>query len=232
MLVSAGKEWNELLKEEFDKEYFKKMSSFLFSEYSKKTIYPKKEEIFRAFELTPYSRTKVVILGQDPYHERGQAHGLAFSVPSRIQFPPSLRNILKELEDDLGISKENEMNDEGVLIPWAKEGVLLLNTVLTVEEHKANSHKGIGWEQFTDAVIKIIAKKTEPIVFILWGKNAIAKEKLIAEASQFSKSKHLIIKAPHPSPLSAYRGFFGEKYFSRTNHFLKANGEIPINWNL
>lgn len=222
-------DWNELLNEEFQKEYYRQLSSFLVSEYDNKVIFPKERNVFRAFELTAYSDVKVVILGQDPYHELGQAHGLAFSVPAEIKFPPSLKNILKELEDDLGIEVGKSLDKEGVLIPWAKQGVLLLNTVLTVEEHKANSHKDKGWEQFTDAVIKLLARKTKPMVFVLWGENAIAKEKLVLDNQSV---EHLIIKAPHPSPLSAYRGFFGGKYFSKINDFLEKNDNVPINWNL
>ncbi|MDO4975264.1 MAG: uracil-DNA glycosylase [Alphaproteobacteria bacterium] len=222
-------DWNELLNEEFNKEYYVQLRSFLVSEYKNKIIFPPKEDVFKAFEFTAYLDVKVVILGQDPYHEFGQAHGLAFSVPADIKFPPSLRNIIKELESDLKIETSKNFNKDGVLISWAKQGVLLLNTVLTVEEHNASSHKNKGWEQFTDAVIKVLAKKSTPIVFILWGKNAIAKEKMILDNQ---RAKHLIIKAPHPSPLSAYRGFFGGKYFSKTNKFLEKNAIEPINWNL
>ena len=232
-MVNIGNDWDELLAGEFDKEYYLKLRSFLAGEYKEHEVYPKAENIFNAFKLTPYSDTKAVILGQDPYHEPGQAHGLAFSVPSGVQFPPSLVNIFKELESDLGIKAPDSGTDnDGVLIPWANQGVLLLNTVLTVRAHEAGSHRGIGWEQFTDAVIELLAKRTKPITFILWGANAISKKDLIVRAMDEAGVKHLIITAPHPSPLSAYRGFFGGRYFSRTNYFLDDNDLGTIDWAL
>ena len=231
-MVKLGNDWDELLNEEFNKDYYRQLRSFLIGEYNEHTVYPAAENIFQALKLTPYDGVRAVILGQDPYHEPGQAHGLAFSVPATVPFPPSLVNIFKELESDLGITAPNSTNLEGVLIPWAKQGALLLNTVLTVRAHQAGSHRGKGWEQFTDAVIAKLAQRQKPMVFILWGANAISKKELILEESKKSGVKHLIITAPHPSPLSAYRGFFGGRYFSRTNYFLQDNDIEPINWNL
>ncbi|MCI8346408.1 MAG: uracil-DNA glycosylase [Bacilli bacterium] len=217
-----GNDWDHLLQEEYQKEYFKKLISFIEREYQDKTIYPKKSEIFNAFRHTSYQDTKVVILGQDPYHGENQAEGLSFSVKNCVRKPPSLQNIFKELQDDLKIPfpKNNS------LIPWAKEGVLLLNTVLTVEERKPASHKDQGWEIFTDEVIKILNQKETPIVFILWGSFAKGKKKYITNKT------HYIIESAHPSPFSAYNGFFGSKPFSKTNEFLKLRGLKIINWNV
>lgn len=243
-MIRIGNDWDEVLKEEFAKEYYQQLREFLKEEYSSNTVYPPAEDIFRAFALTSYSDTKVVILGQDPYHEPGQAQGLAFSVPKGIQYPPSLRNILKELGDDVGLERfrdKSAMQDknasvdnatEGVLVPWAKQGVLLLNTALTVRAHEAASHKGKGWEVFTDAVIKLLAERGKPLVFILWGAPAGKKKDLILAAQAKAGTKHLIITAPHPSPLSAHRGFFGGRYFSRCNYFLCDNGQEPICWDV
>lgn len=217
-----GNDWDEILKDEFDKAYFKEIIVFLEEAYDNRTIFPPKSEIFNALKLSSYRDTKVLILGQDPYYNPGQANGLAFSVKEGVKIPPSLKNIYKELEADLEIP----IADTGSLISWAKQGVLLLNTSLTVEEKKPNSHKNIGWQIFTDAIIKILNDKESPCVFILWGNHAIAKEKFI------TNPKHLIIKSSHPSPLSARRGFFGSKVFSRTNQYLKENKEKEINWKI
>lgn len=230
-MVKFGNSWDELLKEEFEKDYYLKLRSFLISEYNEHTVYPKKEDIFNALKLTSYEDVRAVILGQDPYHEPGQAHGLAFSVPANIQYPPSLINIFKELDTDLGLQPQNN-NSEGVLIPWARQGVLLLNTVLTVRAHEAGSHRNKGWEIFTDAIIEKLAERNKPMVFILWGANAISKKALVDAASDRNGVKHLVITAPHPSPLSAYRGFFGGRYFSRTNYFLEDNDMQTIDWSL
>lgn len=217
-----GNNWDKYLKEEYEKEYFKKLKIFLEEEYKNKIIYPKKSDIFNAFKYTDINNLKVVIIGQDPYHEINQAEGLAFSVKDIVKKPQSLRNIFKELEEDLSypFPKTNS------LIPWAKEGILLLNTVLTVEEGKAASHKNKGWEIFTDKVIKIIDDNCNNIVFILWGNFAITKEKII------KNKNNLIIKSAHPSPLSAYNGFFGSKPFSKTNNYLKAKNIKEINWQI
>ena len=217
-----GNSWDYYLKDEYEKGYFKNLMKFVDEEYEKKIVYPPKNEIFNAFKYTPYENVKVVILGQDPYHEEGQAEGLSFSVKNEIGRPPSLQNIFKELESDLGIkvSKNNS------LVPWAFEGVLLLNSVLTVLKGAAASHSNHGWEQFTDAVIKKVNEKEEPVVFILWGNYARSKKSLI------TNKRHLIIESPHPSPFSAYHGFFGSKPFSRTNEFLKKNGIKEINWQI
>ena len=217
-----GNDWDEILKDEYEKSYFKKMTNFLVKEYKEKTIYPKENEIFKAFRLTPYSNVKVVILGQDPYHDVGQAEGLSFSVKEGIKRPPSLINIYKELFDDLGYN----IVENGSLVKWANEGVLLLNAILTVEKDKAASHSKIGWEEFTDEVIKKVNEKETPVVFILWGSFARSKKKYI------TNKKHLVIESAHPSPLSAYNGFFGSRPFSRTNDFLVKNGIKPIDWNL
>lgn len=217
-----GNDWDEILKDEFDKAYFKEIIVFLEEAYKNKTIFPPKGDIFKALTLSSYEDTKVLILGQDPYYNPGQANGLAFSVKEGVKIPPSLRNIYKELEADLGIP----IAGSGSLVSWAKQGVLLLNTSLTVEEKKPNSHKNIGWQIFTDQIIKILNEKERPCVFILWGNNAISKERFI------TNPKHLIIKSSHPSPLSARRGFFGSKVFSKTNQFLKDNKEEEINWKI
>ena len=215
-----GNSWDKLLQEEYKKEYFTNLLDFINKEYQTKTIYPKKNEIFNAFRYTDYDDVKVVILGQDPYHGENQAEGLSFSVSNSVLKPPSLQNIFKELNSDLGIPfpKKNSLK------PWAKEGVLLLNAVLTVEAHTPTSHKGHGWETFTDEIIKIINEKTTPVVFILWGSYAKAKKSLITNPI------HCIIESAHPSPFSAYNGFFGSKPFSSTNAFLKENGLKEINW--
>lgn len=217
-----GNKWDELLKEEFKKEYFKNLMEYIKEEYKTKTIYPKQNEVFNAFRYTDYDDVKVVILGQDPYHGPNQAEGLSFSVSNEVLKPPSLKNIFKELENDLGIP----FPEHNSLKPWAKEGVLLLNAVLTVQEHAPTSHKDKGWEMFTDHVIKILNNKEEPIVFILWGAYARNKK------SYITNPIHYIIESPHPSPFSAYNGFFGSKPFSKTNEFLKRNNIKEINWEI
>jgi len=217
-----GNDWDNILKDEFKKDYFIKLMNIIREEYKKKTIFPKKEEVFNAFRYTPYKNIKVVILGQDPYHGDGEAEGLSFSVPLNIKKPPSLVNIFKELHDDLGISIPNH----GSLHSWAKEGVLLLNATLTVIKDHAASHQGLGWETFTDDVIKLINEKKTPVVFILWGRYARSKKALITNPI------HLVIESAHPSPLSAYNGFFGSRPFSKTNNFLINNGIKPINWEI
>ncbi len=217
-----GNNWDSLLSEEYKKEYFLKMIDFLNKEYKNKTIYPKKNEIFNAFRYTSFDNIKVVIIGQDPYHGPNQAEGLSFSVSNSVLKPPSLQNIFKELESDLGIP----FPEANSLKPWANEGVLLLNSVLTVEEHSPASHKNIGWETFTDNVIKKINEKKEPVVFILWGAFARSKKELI------TNPKHLIIESAHPSPFSARNGFFGSKPFSKTNEFLRKNNIKEIDWRI
>ncbi len=221
-MVTIGNSWDEVLGGEFEKEYYHQLRDFLKSEYSQYTVYPDMYSIFNALKLTPYDKVKAVILGQDPYHEPGQAHGLCFSVQKGVQIPPSLVNIYKEMREDLGIA----IPDHGCLESWAKEGVLLLNAVLTVRAHEANSHKVKGWEVFTDQVIRKLNEREEPLVFILWGANAQAKEELI------TSPQHAILKGPHPSPLSAHRGFFGGHYFSKTNEFLEDHGIDPIDWRI
>ena len=217
-----GNTWDLLLKEEYQKEYFKKLINFVKEEYKNKTIYPKENEVFNAFRYTDFNNVKVVILGQDPYHGPNQAEGLSFSVSNHVLKPPSLQNIFKELESDLGIP----FPESNSLKPWAKQGVLLLNAVLTVEEHKPTSHKDKGWEIFTDDVIKIMNQKKEPIVFILWGAYARKKKELITNPI------HCIIESAHPSPFSARNGFFGSKPFSKTNEFLRKNGIKEIDWKI
>lgn len=219
MEIRIGNSWDELLQEEVQKPYFQKLLQFLEKEYTEKTVFPKKEEIFRAFQMTPVEKVKVVILGQDPYHGENQAEGLAFSVRKGEKIPPSLRNIYKELESDLAIKSP----DHGSLLSWAEEGVLLLNTVLTVEKGKANSHQKKGWELFTDHVIKKMGAQERPVVFFLWGNAAISKKKLI-------EKHHKIIESVHPSPLSARRGFFGSKPFSEANEFLMKTGQSSVKW--
>lgn len=214
--------WAEYLNPEFKKEYYQKLRSFLVDEYKTKTIYPNMYDIFNALHYTDYNDVKIVILGQDPYHGPKQAHGLSFSVQPGIPAPPSLKNIYKELHDDLGCYIPNN----GYLKKWADQGVLLLNTVLTVRAGQANSHKGMGWEHFTDEIIKILNDKSDPIVFILWGNNAISKKALITNPN------HYILQSVHPSPLSASRGFFGSKPFSKANEFLKSKGKEPIDWQI
>ena len=217
-----GNSWDYYLEEEYDKEYFKELLNYVSLEYKNKVIYPKKNEIFNAFRYTDFDNVKVVILGQDPYHGPNQAEGLSFSVSNSVSKPPSLQNIFKELESDLGIPfpKNNSLK------PWAREGVLLLNAVLTVEEHNPTSHKGKGWETFTDEVIKIINEKSTPVVFILWGSYARNKRDLI------TNKIHYVIESPHPSPYSANNGFFGSRPFSRANKFLKENGIEEVDWNI
>ena len=215
-------DWLEVLGGEFKKPYYAELYKKVREEYSTRQIFPPADEIFTAFELTPLSEVKVVIIGQDPYHGDGQAHGLCFSVKPEIETPPSLVNIYKELNSDLGCYIPNN----GYLTKWAKQGVLMLNTVLTVRAHQANSHRGIGWETFTDAAIRILNEQDRPIVYLLWGKPAQMKK------SMLNNPKHLILEAPHPSPLSAYRGFFGCQHFSKTNEYLKENGLEPIDWQI
>lgn len=215
-----GNKWDSILTEEYNKEYFKNLIDFIKQEYKNKTIYPKQNEVFNAFRYTDFDNVKVVILGQDPYHGPNQAEGLSFSVSNEVLKPPSLKNIFKELESDLGIPfpKDNSLK------PWAKQGVLLLNAVLTVEEHKPTSHKDKGWEIFTDNVIKTLNKREKPVVFILWGAYARAKKEYI------TNPKHYIIESAHPSPFSARNGFFGSKPFSKTNDFLRKNNIKEIDW--
>ena len=223
-MVSIGNDWDDILAGEFDKEYYKKLRQFLITEYRNGTVYPDMNDIFNALKYTPYSKVRAVILGQDPYHEPGQAHGMAFSVRKGVEQPPSLVNIFKELEEDLGIPRPPK--DNGYLVPWAVQGVLLLNTVLTVRAHAANSHQNKGWETFTDRVIELLNEREQPMVFILWGGKAKAKSALI------TNSRHLVLTGAHPSPLSAYNGFFGGRYFSRTNEFLSEHGEGEIDWEI
>ncbi len=215
-------DWLAAVGSEFRQPYYSALYQFIKLEYSNHMVYPEADHIFDAFHLTPLREVKVVIIGQDPYHNKGQAHGLCFSVRPEVEIPPSLVNIYKELEDDLGCYIPNN----GYLEKWAKQGVLLLNTVLTVRAHQAFSHQGKGWEQFTDAVIRAVSEQDRPIVFILWGKPAQAKK------SMLTNKKHLILEAPHPSPLSAHRGFFGSKPFSKTNQFLITNEIKPIDWQI
>lgn len=217
-----GNDWDIILEEEFKKEYFYNLLKYVQGEYNKNTVYPPKHEVFKAFRYTPYKDIKVVILGQDPYHGEGEAEGLCFSVKEGIRKPPSLNNIFKELKDDLGY----DIPTTGSLVSWARQGVFLLNTVLTVIKDKAASHKNIGWETFTDEVIKKINEKDEPVVFILWGGFARSKKKFI------TNPKHFIVESAHPSPLSAYNGFFGSKPFSKTNNFLIQNNKEPINFEI
>ena len=215
-------DWQQPLMEEFRKPYYKELYNKVLEEYRTRQIFPAPDDIFNAFHLTPLHEVKVVIIGQDPYHNDGQAHGLCFSVKPEVDIPPSLINIYQELHDDLGCYIPNN----GYLVKWAKQGVLMLNTVLTVRAHQANSHRGIGWEQFTDAVIRAVNEQNRPIVFLLWGRPAQMKK------SMLNNPKHLILEAPHPSPLSAYRGFFGCRHFSRTNAFLESHGLEPIDWQI
>ena len=219
-MAAISNDWLQPLQAEFKKPYYKDLYYKIRDEYSKFQIFPEADDIFNAFQLTPLSEVKVVILGQDPYHNVGQAHGLSFSVKPEVDIPPSLVNIYQELHDDLGCY----IPDNGYLKKWAEQGVLLLNTVLTVRAHNANSHRGIGWEQFTDEVILRLATGREHLVFILWGSYAIKKGAFI------NRMKHLVLTSPHPSPLSAYRGFFGNKHFSRANAYLVQHGMEPIDW--
>ena len=215
-------DWLDIIGQELNKPYYKDLYEFVLSEYKNYKVYPNSDDIFNAFHFTQAKDVKAVILGQDPYHNEGQAHGLCFSVKPGVDIPPSLVNIYKELQDDLGYKVPNN----GYLEKWARQGVLMLNTVLSVRAHQANSHKGRGWEKFTDTVIKAINKQDRPIVFILWGASARRK------ASMLNNPNHLILEAPHPSPLSAYRGFFASKPFSKTNMFLEENGTRPIDWKI
>ena len=221
-MVKIGNSWDTVLREEFKKEYYLKLREFLKQEYGQGTVYPDPDNIFNALKLTSYDDAKAVIIGQDPYHEPGQAQGLSFSVPRGMKQPPSLVNIFKEMQADLGIRPP----DHGCLEGWAREGVLLLNAVLTVREHQANSHRGKGWENFTDSIIEALNNRQKPLVFILWGNNAKAKAKLI------TSPRHHIITGAHPSPLSAHNGFWRGRYFSGTNDFLEEQGIEPINWKL
>lgn len=214
--------WEEALKGEFRKPYYKSLYEKILQEYQTRVVYPPSEDLFRAFALTPLEKVKAVILGQDPYHEPGQAHGICFSVKPGVEIPPSLVNIFQELQADLGCNPP----ESGYLEGWARQGVFLLNTVLTVRAHQAASHRGLGWEQFTDAAIRALNAQDRPIVFMLWGRHAGEKARLL------DNPRHLVLTAPHPSPLSAYRGFFGCRHFSRCNEFLAAQGETPIDWQL
>ena len=221
-MAAINNDWLDALKGEFSKPYYKKLFETVNQEYRTHRVYPPADDIFNAFHLTPLKDVKVVILGQDPYHGDGQAEGLSFSVKPAVDIPPSVVYIYQELHDDLGCT----IPSHGNLVKWAEQGVLLLNTVLTVRAHQANSHQGHGWEQFTDAVINAVNMQDRPIVYMLWGSPAQRK------ASMLNNPKHLILKAPHPSPLSAYRGFFGCRHFSQCNEFLKANGVEPIDWQI
>ena len=221
-MAAISNDWLTKINSEFSKPYYKELYSFVKKEYERTTVYPPADDIFNALHLTELSKVKVLLLGQDPYHEINQAHGLSFSVKEGQAIPPSLVNIYKELNDDLGCYIPNN----GYLKKWADQGVLLLNTVLTVRAHEAFSHQGHGWEQFTDAIIKAVNEQDRPIVYFLWGSPAQKK------AAMLNNPKHLVLKAPHPSPLSAYRGFFGCKHFSRANEFLKANNVEPIDWQI
>ena len=221
-MVNIGNDWDDVLKDEFEKDYYKKLREFLKEEYSTKEIFPDMYEIFNALKYTSYKDTKVIILGQDPYHNNGQAHGLAFSVKKGIKTPPSLLNIYKELNDEMGLYIPNN----GYLVKWARQGVLLLNTALTVRAHQANSHKGMGWEIFTDNIIKKLSDREEAVIFVLWGANARSKKKLI------DRSRHYILEAPHPSPLSAYRGFFDCGHFLKINEILESIGKEKIDWQI
>lgn len=221
-MVNIGNSWDELLNEEFSKEYYLSLREFLKTEYSTGTVYPEQNNIFNALRLTPYENVKAVILGQDPYHQPGQAHGLCFSVKKGVKIPPSLVNIYKELKNDLDIDPPAH----GCLEEWAENGVLLLNTVLTVRQSEPGSHKGRGWEILTDRIIQLLNEREQPMVFILWGSFARSKKSLI------TSQKHLIIENVHPSPMSAHNGFFGGRYFSKTNEFLKEAGMEPVDWNL
>lgn len=221
-MVHIGNDWDEILADEWQKPYYLKLREFLKSEYSERKIYPEANDIFNALKYTAFSDVKAVIIGQDPYHGQGQAHGLCFSVKKGVEIPPSLKNIYKELESDLGIPP----CPHGYLVEWAKQGVLMLNTVLTVREASANSHKGLGWEKVTDRIIGELNRKETPVVFLLWGANARKKAEIIKNPI------HKKLITVHPSPLSAYGGFFGCKHFSRTNEILKESGQEPIDWQL
>ena len=221
-MVKFLNDWDEILKDEFEKPYYKELRAFLKREYSTRRIYPEMNDIFNSLKCSSFKDTRVVIIGQDPYHGAGQAHGMCFSVKKGVEPPPSLKNIFKELESDVGF----KIPDHGELTAWAKQGVLLLNTVLTVREATPNSHKGKGWESFTDRVISELNKKDTPVVFLLWGANAKAKAKII------DNPRHVKLETVHPSPLSAYGGFFGCRHFSKTNEILIASGQEPIDWQI
>lgn len=219
-MVHLDNDWDEILKDEFKKEYYLKLREFLKAEYRSREIFPNMYDIFNALKLTSYKDTKVLILGQDPYHDIGQAHGLAFSVKPGIKIPPSLLNIYKEIKNEYGY----DMPSSGYLESWSKQGVLLLNTVLTVRAHQANSHKNMGWEIFTDEIIKILNRREDPIIFVLWGANARSKKQFI------DTRRHFVLEAPHPSPLSAHRGFFGCNHFKKINDILGSLGKDAIDW--
>ena len=221
-MVNIGNDWDDVLKGEFDKEYYLNLREFLKHEYSHYKIYPNMYDIFNALKYTPYNEVKAVIIGQDPYHQPGQAHGLCFSVKKGVPLPPSLQNIYKEIQSDLGIPPASH----GELISWAKSGVLMMNAVLTVRDSTPNSHKNKGWEIFTDRVIELLNQREKPMVFILWGANARSKAKLITNPN------HLVLQSAHPSPLSAYNGFFGNRHFSKTNQFLAEHGIEPVDWRI
>lgn len=221
-MVNIGNDWDELLKDAFSSEWYNELRQFLKEEYSRYTVYPDMHDIFNALKATPYSSVKAVILGQDPYHNPGEAHGMCFSVKPGVKIPPSLVNIFKEINSDLGIP----IPDNGYLKPWAEQGVLLLNTILTVRRNEPFSHKGKGWEKLTDTVIKRLNDRPDPVVFLLWGAPARAKKSLI------TNPRHFVLEAAHPSPLSAYNGFFGCRHFSETNSILFSLGKTPINWEL
>ena len=221
-MAAISNDWLEPLRPEFSKPYYARLYKTVLKEYQTRRIYPPADDIFNAFALTPLAKVKVVILGQDPYHGDGQAHGLCFSVKPDVEIPPSLQNIYQELHDDLGCY----IPDNGCLTKWAEQGVLLLNTVLTVRAHQANSHRGIGWEEFTDAAIRAADQIDRPVVFILWGRPAQLKRPMLRNPA------HLILEAPHPSPLSAYRGFFGSRPFSKANRYLEEHGVSPIDWQI
>ena len=222
-MVNFNNDWDELLKDEFTKEYYLKLRQTLINEYKTQKVFPNMYDIFNAMKLTSYDDVKCVIIGQDPYHNDGQAHGLSFSVKKGVTPPPSLVNIFKEIKDDVGI---DNLGKHGELTKWAESGVLLLNSVLTVRAHSPKSHRGIGWEEFTTDVIKLLNQREKPMVFILWGGDAKAKQKFITNPN------HLVLKSAHPSPLSAFNGFFGCKHFSQTNEFLRANGMEEIDWRI
>ena len=219
-MVHLGNEWDEILKDEFQSDYYKRIRYFLKKEYKEQTIYPPMDCIFNALKYTAYSDVKAVLLGQDPYHEPGQAHGLCFSVQPGVEPPPSLKNIFRELESDLGIAPPVN----GTLTKWARQGVLLLNASLTVREHQPKSHSGIGWERFTEAAVRLLAEQRDHLVFLLWGSDAIRRGDFI------DRSRHLVMTCVHPSPLSASRGFFGNHQFTRANEYLVAHGKTPIVW--
>lgn len=221
-MLQTGNDWEEILKKETEKEYFKELMKKVEEEYGNHTVYPEKDNIFASLSYTPYKDVKVLLLGQDPYHGEGQAHGLCFSVLTGVDKPPSLVNMFKELKNDLGI----EIPESGCLIPWAQQGVLLLNTVLTVREGEPNSHKNLGWTTFTDKIISCLNYREDPVIFILWGANAKEKLRLI------TNPRHFVLSAPHPSPLSASRGFFGCRHYSKVNTILERMGKTPIDWSL